>query len=102
MYENTRSLSNFRLRGRVFRGVVSFTGMQNIVKISRKILKTIPILNVNVERTYKNLAYLPREFQHVQEGDIVSIAEVRKISKLVSFVVYALRSNQDRQDRNHV
>lgn len=74
------------VRGQVLTGTVESTGMINSAVIKREYMKKLPKYERKMTKTSKYHAHVP-ECIHVKVGDMVKIAECRKLAKTVSYVV---------------
>lgn len=77
---------NLKLRGRILKGNVVSTKMHKTIVIQRDYNYYIPKYQRYERRKSKITAHLP-ECIEVEEGEQVRVAECRKISKTVAFVV---------------
>ena len=77
---------NIKLRGRILQGYVVSTKMHKTIVIQRDYNYYISKYQRYERRKSKVTAHLP-DCIEVKEGDQVKIAECRKISKTVAFVV---------------
>lgn len=74
------------VRGTMLDGVVTSTKMQGTAIVQREYLRYIPKFERYEKRTSKYLAHSPPCLQ-AKQGDRVTIAECRPLSKRVSFVI---------------
>ena len=77
---------NLKLRGRILQGYVVSTKMHKTIVIQRDYNYYIPKYQRYERRKSKITAHLP-DCIEVEDGEKVRIAECRKISKTVAFVV---------------
>ncbi|MHA1585393.1 MAG: 30S ribosomal protein S17 [Promethearchaeota archaeon] len=75
-----------KLRGRILTGKVVSTKMHNTIVIKRDFEYYVPKYERYERRNSKIAAHLP-ECIEVKDGDTVRIAQCRRISKTVAFVV---------------
>ncbi len=76
------------VHGSVITGVVSSAKMQHTVVVTRERLWRVPKFERYEKRTSRIPAHCP-PCLGVQEGDVVTIAECRPLSKTVAYVVVA-------------
>jgi len=74
------------VRGTMLDGIVTSTKMQGTAVVQREYLRYIPKFERYEKRTSKYLAHSPPCLQ-TKQGDRVTIAECRPLSKRVSFVI---------------
>ncbi|KAH3761880.1 Ribosomal protein S17 [Pelomyxa schiedti] len=87
--------SNVTIRGRILTGVVHSAKMERTVIVRRNYLHYIPKYQ-RYEKRHRNIpAHLSPCFDHVKEGDTVTIGECRPLTKTVRFNVIKV----DRQKR---
>jgi small subunit ribosomal protein S17 len=82
---------NIKVRGTVLEGEVVSAKMQGTVVVQRERFRYVQKYERFEHRSSRIFAHLPSCI-HVKAGDRVTIAECRKVSKHVSFVVVANRS----------
>ena len=82
---------DIKVRGTVLDGEVVSAKMQGTVIVRREVFRYIRKYERFEHRSSRIFAHLP-SCMHVKVGDRVTIAECRKVSKHVSFVVVANRS----------
>ena len=78
------------IRGRIIRGVVVSTRMRRTIIVRRDYLHWIPKYRRFEKRNSKIAAHISPCFQY-KEGDLVTIAECRPLSKTVHFNVVAIK-----------
>ena len=78
---------SLRLRGQVFEGTVSRTGMQMTIVIERENVRAMPKFERYEKRTGRLSAHLPSCIGELDIGDRVKVMECRPLSKTVSFCV---------------
>jgi len=78
---------SLRLRGQVFEGTVSRTGMQKTIVIEREKVRAMPKFERYEKRTGRLSAHLPTCIGELVIGDRVRVMECRPLSKTVSFCV---------------
>ena len=78
---------SLRLRGQVFEGTVSRTGMQKTIVIERENVRAMPKFERYEKRTGRLSAHLPSCIGELDIGDRVKVMECRPLSKTVSFCV---------------
>ena len=81
-----------KVRGRILEGIVISDKMDKTVIVRRDYLKYIPKYKRYERRHSKIHAHLPPCLD-AKEGDEVTIAECRPISKTVAFVVVEVKRN---------
>ena len=86
---------NIKLRGRILQGYVVSTKMHKTIVIQRDYNYYISKYQRYERRKSKVTAHLP-DCIEVKEGDQVKIAECRKISKTVAFVVIEIINKEDK------
>ncbi|KAI7869538.1 40S ribosomal protein [Spinellus fusiger] len=75
------------VQGRILIGVVVSTKMKRTIVVRRDYLHYVPKYN-RYEKRHKNIsAHLSPAFDHVENGDIVTIGQCRPLSKTVRFNV---------------
>jgi small subunit ribosomal protein S17 len=74
------------VRGQVIEGVVKSASMIKTVVVERTFLRNVPKYERRERRFSKYHAHLP-DCIKIKRGDVVRIAECRKLAKTVSFVV---------------
>lgn len=82
---------NIKVRGTVIDGDIVSAKMQGTVVVRREGFRFVKKYERFEHRSSRIFAHLP-SCMHVKVGDRVTIAECRKVSKHVSFVVVANRS----------
>ncbi len=74
------------VRGQVIEGTVSSAAMPMTATVVRSFMRNVPKYERRESRTSKYHAHVPGCIK-VETGDIVKIAECRKLAKTVSYVV---------------
>ncbi|MGQ9624547.1 MAG: 30S ribosomal protein S17 [Candidatus Bathycorpusculaceae bacterium] len=82
------------VRGRVFEGVVVSAKMDKTVIVKREYLHYVPKF-LRYERRYSRIPSHNPSCINAKEGDRVTIAECRPISKTVSFVVVGKHEEEE-------
>jgi small subunit ribosomal protein S17 len=82
---------DIKVRGTVLDGEIVSAKMQGTVVVRKERFRYIQKYERFEHRSSRILAHLP-SCMHVKVGDMVTIAECRKVSKHVAFVVVANRS----------
>ncbi|MCD6511960.1 MAG: 30S ribosomal protein S17 [Thaumarchaeota archaeon] len=83
---------NLRVRGKLLKGVVVSTKPEKTVVVEREYYHYVPKYKRYERRRSKIHAHLPPCLD-AKEGDEVTIAECRPISKTVAFVVVEVKRN---------
>ena len=86
--------SDVSIRGRILKGMVVSTKMHRTLVIRRNYLHYIKKYN-RFEKRHTNIsAHVSPAFDHVKEGDIVTVGQCRPLSKTVRFNVLKVQPNQ--------
>ena len=85
--ENCPFHGSLRLRGQVFEGLVSRTGMAKSIIVTMENVRYMPKYERYEKRTSRIAAHLPSCIGALEVGDRVRIMECRPLSKTVSFCV---------------
>lgn len=91
--ENCPFHGTLKVRGRVLSGKVVSTASRNFVVVQMEYLHRVRKFNRSERRRSRLSAHLPPCVE-VRDGDIVTIAECRPLSKTISFVVVESRSHE--------
>ena len=90
------------IRGRVIRGVVISTKMQNSIVVRRDYLHWVQKYK-RFERRHKNIPCHCSPFFKVREGDLVTIGQCRPLSKTIRFNVIRIeKQNLKIQQKNSI
>ena len=85
--------SDVSIRGRILKGMVVSTKMKNTIVVRRNYLHYVKKYN-RFEKRHKNIsAHCSQAFDHIKEGDIVTIGQCRPLSKTVRFNVIKVVPN---------
>lgn len=86
--------SDVSIRGRILKGMVVSTKMHRTIVLRRNYLHYIKKYN-RYEKRHTNIsAHCSPAFDHVKEGDIVTVGQCRPLSKTVRFNVLKVQPNQ--------
>jgi small subunit ribosomal protein S11e len=86
--------SDVSIRGRILKGMVVSTKMTRTIVVRRNYLHYIKKYN-RFEKRHTNVsAHCSPAFDHVKEGDIVTIGQCRPLSKTVRFNVLKVVPNE--------
>jgi small subunit ribosomal protein S11e len=88
------------IRGRILRGIVISTKMQNSIVVRRDYLHWVQKYK-RFERRHKNIPCHCSPFFRVKEGDLVTVGQCRPISKTIRFNVLRIEKQNLKFNESH-